>query len=167
MPSEPVLVAMNGVRDVRMARQSVQLPQLVHQIEVELLERDQQRVERRRVMSLRREVDVGDPGSPLLGSSQLLRPQPRDQVGGAEARSDVAGSGAHDHVERVDAAEIGEEPHARATASIGASRTRAECRQRHVPERGVVAKRTVGKVFFTHRLLLRCQLVSFQFKRSC
>ena len=58
MPSEPVLVAMNGVRDVGVARQAVQLPQLVHQIEVELLERDQQRVERRRVMALRREVDV-------------------------------------------------------------------------------------------------------------
>ena len=59
MPSEPVLVAMNGVLDIGVARQAAEPPQLVQQVEVELAERDQQRVERRRVVALRREVDVG------------------------------------------------------------------------------------------------------------
>ena len=68
MPSEPVLVAMNGVLDVGMTRQPAEPPQLVQQIEVELLERDEQRVERGRVVALRREVDVGA-GAPLLGST--------------------------------------------------------------------------------------------------
>ena len=45
--------------DVGMARQAVQLAQLRQQIEAELLDRDQQRIERRRVVALRREIDVG------------------------------------------------------------------------------------------------------------
>ena len=67
MPSEPVLVAMNGVLDVGVAGQSVKLPQPVDQIEVELLERDQQRVERRARRAPSTRSRRRDPGAPLLG----------------------------------------------------------------------------------------------------
>ena len=90
-PSEPVLVAMNGVVDVGMAGQAAEAPQPVQQIEVELLERDEQRVERRRVVALRREVDVGVRRA-AVGIDELLGPEPRDQIDRAEARSDVARS---------------------------------------------------------------------------
>jgi hypothetical protein len=69
--------------------QPAEAPQLVEAIEVELAERDEQRVERRRVVALRGEVDVGVRRA-AVGVHELLGPEPRDQVSGAEARSDVA-----------------------------------------------------------------------------
>ena len=124
--------------DVGMAGQAAEAPQLVQQIEVELAERDQQRIERRRVVPLGREVDVGA-GRAAVGVGELLGPQPRDQIGGAEARSDVAGAGLHDHVERVQAADVGQQGRAldrirggapRRRRSTSAARTTARRRRR-------------------------------------
>ena len=97
---------------VGVARQAVQLAQLRQQIESELLDRNQERIERRDVVALRREIDVGVVAL-AVRIVQRLGPQPRDDVGRAEARSDVARSGLHDHEERVDAAQVRQQLRAR------------------------------------------------------
>ena len=124
--------------DVRMARQAAKPAQAMQQVEVELLERDEQRVERRRVVSLRREVDVRAWRRRCWDRRSVLGPQPRDEIDGAEARADVAGAGLHDHVERVEAADVGEQsPRARSdrtsrarTATIASQRRRRTARRR-------------------------------------
>ena len=95
-----------------MAGQATETPQLVNQIEVELLERDEQRVERGRVVAFRREIDVGVVRV-AVRVDEAVRPQPRDQIHRAEARADVARAGVHDHVERVEPAEVRQERRAR------------------------------------------------------
>ena len=86
--------------DVGMARQSVQAAQLVDQLEVELAERRQHRVQARRVMPLGGEVPVA--------LAQHLEVEPGDDVERAEGRAEVAGADALDHVENVQPAGVGE-----------------------------------------------------------
>ena len=70
-------------------------------------ETDQHRVERRRVVPLRREEDVAR-RRPLVEIAQLVEEQPAHDLERAEARADVARPGAGNHVERVDARQRGE-----------------------------------------------------------
>jgi hypothetical protein len=94
--------------DVGMSGQPVQLAQPWQQIKTQALGRDQQGVQRRSVVPLRREIDVGSVAV-AVRIVQLLGPQPGDEVGGAEARSDVTGTSLHDHEERVDPAQVGDQ----------------------------------------------------------
>jgi hypothetical protein len=97
-----------GRPDVRMSRQPAEAAQTMEQIEIEPAERDEQRIQGRRVVPLRRKVRVRA-GRAAVRIDQFLRPQPGDQIHRAEARSDVARAGLHDHVERVQPADIGDE----------------------------------------------------------
>jgi hypothetical protein len=81
-----------------MARQSVQAAQLVDQLEVELAERRQHRVEARRVMPLGGEIPVA--------LAQHLEVEPGDDVERAEGRAKVTGADALDHVEDVQPAGV-------------------------------------------------------------
>src|SRR5215467_14200523 len=95
-----------------MSRQSVEATQLVDEIEVELFKRDQERVQRGRVVTLRREVDVRV-RRVAVWIDEAVGPQPGNQIHRAEARADVTRTGAHDHVERIQAAEVRDEGRAR------------------------------------------------------
>ena len=88
--------------DVRMAGQAVQPAQLVELLGRQQPEADQHRVERRRVVPLRREEDVAGRRA-LVEIAHLVQEQPAHDLERAEAGADVARPGARDHVERVDA----------------------------------------------------------------
>src|SRR5665213_1794230 len=101
-----------------MTGQAAEPAQLVEQIEIELLECDEQRVERGGVVSLRRKVDIRVARA-AVGIDEVVGPQPADQVHRAETRSDVAGTRLHDHVERVQPAQIRHEQRARDRIAAG------------------------------------------------
>jgi hypothetical protein len=87
---------------VRVAWQSVQTAQLVQLVLREQAKADQHVVERGCVVALRGEEDVGMLG-PLGEIAHLVQEYPAHDLDRAEARPDVAGPRAGDHVERVDA----------------------------------------------------------------
>src|SRR5262245_51971557 len=87
-----------------MPRESVQAPKRVQLLFVEASERDQHRIQRRRVVALRREEQIALIRS-FLEVAQLVQKYPAHDVERAEARAEVARPGLRDHVERVDAAE--------------------------------------------------------------
>jgi hypothetical protein len=87
-------------RDVRVAREAVEPPEHVDQVEFELPQRGQHRVQPRCVVPLRREVAVA--------LAHHLEVEPGDDVQAAEGRAGMARAGARDHVQRVQAARIGE-----------------------------------------------------------
>lgn len=91
--------------DVGVARQTAEAAQLVQLLLGECAEPDVGRVEAGYVVSLGGEVDVAVVGE---GRVHLVQQQPGDDVGGAEAGSDVARSGAHDAVEGVDTGRVRE-----------------------------------------------------------
>ena len=99
--------------DVRVARQAVQPPQLVERVGGQQAEADEHRVERRRVVPLRREEDVARLVA-LVEVAHLVEEQPAHDLERAEAGADVAGPGAGNHPERVDARQRREGAHARA-----------------------------------------------------
>jgi hypothetical protein len=136
--------------DVGMTGQPAEPAEPVQEIEVQLAERDQQRVERGRVVPLRRKVRVGVRRA-AVHIGQLLGPQPRDEIGGAEAGADVARSCLHDHVERVEAADVGEQPGPR-NRIVGRPAHRRNRRERHVREPAVSGELLVRVIFFTHGL---------------
>ncbi len=134
--------------DVGVPRQAVEAAQLRQQVEAELLHGDQQRVERRRIVALRREIDVGIVAV-AVRVAQVFGPQPRDDVGGAEARADVARAGLHDHEQGVDAAQVGHHPgaHDRIADPLAHGPKHLA---RNVRQRVVTNQRAIRKILFTH-----------------
>ena len=88
--------------DMRVAGQAVQTAKLVQLVLGQQAKADQHVVERWCVVALRREEDVGMLG-PLCEIANLVQEYPAHDLERAEARADVAGPRAGDHVERVDA----------------------------------------------------------------
>ena len=118
--------------DVRVARQPVQPPQLVERIGGQQAEADEHRVERRRVVPLRREEDVARVVT-VIEVAHLVEEQPAHDLERTEAGADVPGPRAGDHPQRVDAGQRREGAHA------GAARRRrrqqpAELGDRHEAE---------------------------------
>jgi hypothetical protein len=87
-------------RDIRVPGEAVEPPQLVDELEVEPPERREHGVEAGDVVPLRREVAVA--------VAEHLQVQPADDVERAEGRAGMAGTGALDHVQRVQPAGIRE-----------------------------------------------------------
>jgi hypothetical protein len=85
---------------VRMSGQTAEAAQVVEVLERQRPRPDQDRVERRRVVTLAREVAVR--------LAQDLQVEPRQDLHAAEAGADVSGARTRDHVERVHAAGVGE-----------------------------------------------------------
>ena len=90
--------------DVRVSGQPVQTAELMQLLFGKQAQPDQHVVERGRVVALRREEDVGRLRA-LVEIAHLVEEQPAHDVERAEARADVAGPRAGDHVERVDASQ--------------------------------------------------------------
>src|SRR5918996_1043811 len=90
-----------------MAGQACKAPQPMDEIELEQPEGGEHGVESRRIMTLRREVEVSCRAGSLR-QSHLAQKNPRDEIDAAEARPNVTGSRAGDHVQSVDPACGGE-----------------------------------------------------------
>jgi hypothetical protein len=112
--------------DVRMPGQPVQAAQLVQHVGRQQAEPDEHVVQRRGVVPLRREEEVGLPG-PFLQVAHLVEEQPAHDLQRAEAGADVPRPGAGDHVERVQPRQRGEGFDARHGGRVGG---------RHAPQLG-------------------------------
>ena len=93
-----------------MARKAALSSQLVEQVKRQQAQPDQDRVERGRIMPFGGEVNVFWPvGLAFLWKAQLVQIEPTDDIEAAEAGAEVTGAGTRDHVQRVEAAQIGKD----------------------------------------------------------
>ncbi len=131
--------------DMRMPGQPVQSPERMELLFVHHAERNQYRVQRRRVVAFRGEKQIA-PVRSLVQIAQLVQIDPAHDVERAETRADVARPGLRNHVERVDPGERGERARVVDRIQAGASQTH-ELRHRHIVER--IARDDV-ELLFTH-----------------
>ena len=124
MPSEPVFAWMYGVSTCGWPGSPCSRRSWCELLGRQQAEADQHRVERRRVVPLRREEDVAGRRA-LVEIAHLVQEQPAHDLERAEAGADVARPGAGDHVERVDARQRRERRAPCDRASAGASQQRA------------------------------------------